>query len=239
MVAVPELPADPAQYVRCLAEAGYFEAVSFTADDRQRGEQYAANAAREALRAVLGEHGRLPPRARDDGRSTGRSIRWTSRASRSSSTRPTSSTRRPGAAPPRKSRRSRLRPRPSTLQFRLVDRFGDNGLVSAMLLRPEPSEPGTFEIDTWVMSCRVFGRQLEDEVMNIAVERAARAAGAGALRADFIPTAKNGVVSGPVSDLGFASIEATADGFRPGRPAGGCTSTTIATGPPTSPAGAT
>ena len=27
MVAVPELPADPAQYVRCLANAGYFEAV--------------------------------------------------------------------------------------------------------------------------------------------------------------------------------------------------------------------
>ena len=49
MVAVPELPDDPAHYVRCLADAGYFEAVAFTADDRNRAEQYAANAEREAL----------------------------------------------------------------------------------------------------------------------------------------------------------------------------------------------
>ena len=49
MVAVPELPDDAAHYVRCLADAGYFEAVAFTADDRSRAEQYAANAEREAL----------------------------------------------------------------------------------------------------------------------------------------------------------------------------------------------
>src|SRR5690348_10176883 len=49
MVAVPEMPEDPAHYVRCVADAGYFEAVAFTADDRTRAEQYAANAEREAL----------------------------------------------------------------------------------------------------------------------------------------------------------------------------------------------
>ena len=50
MVAVPELPADAGQYVRCLADAGYFESVAFTADDSRRGEQYSANASREAFR---------------------------------------------------------------------------------------------------------------------------------------------------------------------------------------------
>jgi len=49
-LAVPELPGDPALYVRCLASGGYFEAVAFTADDRQRAEQYAKNAQRESLR---------------------------------------------------------------------------------------------------------------------------------------------------------------------------------------------
>src|SRR5271155_4721018 len=49
MVAVPELPEDTAQYVRCLADAGYFEAVAFTSEDRDRARQYAANAEREAL----------------------------------------------------------------------------------------------------------------------------------------------------------------------------------------------
>ena len=71
-VAVPELPADPAHYVRTLAEAGYFEAVAFTADDRARAGQYAANLERESLaaesRAGLRRHGRLPRRARHDRR---------------------------------------------------------------------------------------------------------------------------------------------------------------------------
>ena len=49
MVAVPELPVDPANYVDCLANAGYFEAVAVTNDDLVRSEQYAANARREEL----------------------------------------------------------------------------------------------------------------------------------------------------------------------------------------------
>ena len=49
MVAVPELPDDVAYYVPRLADAGYFEAVAFTAEDRQRTEQYAANTERDAL----------------------------------------------------------------------------------------------------------------------------------------------------------------------------------------------
>ncbi len=54
MVAVPEMPDDPADYVRVLADAGYFEAVTFTAEDLQRADQYAANAEREALRDGAG-----------------------------------------------------------------------------------------------------------------------------------------------------------------------------------------
>jgi FkbH-like protein len=96
-----------------------------------------------------------------------------------------------------------------TLQFRLVDRFGDNGLVSAMILHPEQQTPDLLEIDTWVMSCRVFGRQLEREAMNIAVETARRM-GVRAFRADYIPTSKNGVVSELYSTLGFTFAQETA-----------------------------
>src|SRR6185503_15853537 len=53
MVAVPELPADPAHFVRCIADAGYFEAVAFTDEDRRRVVQYAANAERESLRGSV------------------------------------------------------------------------------------------------------------------------------------------------------------------------------------------
>ena len=51
MVAVPELPEEPSLYPQRLAQAGYFEAVTLTAEDAGRAGQYQANAARETLRA--------------------------------------------------------------------------------------------------------------------------------------------------------------------------------------------
>ena len=93
-----------------------------------------------------------------------------------------------------------------TLQFRLLDKYGDNGLVSAMILRPDPKQLEIFEIDNWVMSCRVFGRQLEFEAMNIAVEQA-RFHGAKALRADYIPTPKNRVINELYPTLGFFPLD--------------------------------
>jgi FkbH-like protein len=95
-----------------------------------------------------------------------------------------------------------------TLQFRLFDRFGDNGLVSAMILQRVADSPEEMEIDTWVMSCRVFGRQLEFEAMNIAVE-AARQAGVHVLTATYIATPKNGIVKDLFRTLGFSSSDET------------------------------
>lgn len=204
-VAVPELPADPAQYVRCLADAGYFEAVAFTAEDQQRGEQYRANASREAL---LQSSENLDDFLRGLQMSvvfapfqTVDLARVAQLIGKTNQFNPT--TRRHSA---RDVAEFMACGRCITLQFRLVDKFGDNGLVSAMILRPDPEEADVFEIDTWVMSCRVFGRQLEFEAMNIAVE-AARQRGARMLRADYIPTQKNGVVSKLYPTLGFTRAQ--------------------------------
>ena len=59
MVAVPELPADPANFVRCIAEAGYFESVSFTQEDKERTNQYSANSERDDLRLAASDMGRI------------------------------------------------------------------------------------------------------------------------------------------------------------------------------------
>jgi FkbH-like protein len=95
----------------------------------------------------------------------------------------------------------------AVLQFRLLDRFGDNGLVSVMLLREQRDD--VLELANWVMSCRVFGRQLEHEAMNIAVE-AARERGARAIEATYVPTAKNSVVRDLFGNLGFRRLEESA-----------------------------
>jgi FkbH-like protein len=201
MVAVPELPSDPAGYVRALAEQGYFEAVSFTPEDARRAVSYVANAQREALRGVAqsveeflrGLEMRVvygPVGALELERAT-QLINKTNQFNTTG--------RRYSA---QELARLAADSANITLQFRLSDRLGDSGLVSVMILRAADPGIGELEIDTWVMSCRVFGRQLEDEAMNIAVE-CARARGLNALRARYLATERNGVIRGLFRDLGF------------------------------------
>ena len=207
MVAVPELPEDAAQYVRCLADAGYFEAVSFTLEDRDRAQQYAENAERDALfesAQSMDEFLRGLKMSVRFGPFTAvdqpRVVQLINKTNQFNTT-----TRRYTSEEIAilTNLHSAL-----TLQFRLLDRIGDNGLVSAMILRPTPEDEDVLEIENWVMSCRVFGRQLEHEAMNIAVE-AARQRGARALVAEYIATSKNNVISALYSSLGFAAVNQT------------------------------
>jgi FkbH-like protein len=205
MVAVPEMPDDPAHYVRCLADAGYFEAIAFTADDRSRAEQYAANAEREALLGSaesMDEFLRGLKMTAVYGRFTAvdhaRIVQLINKTNQFNTT-----TRRYASE-----QVSQIMDDPGsvTLQFRLIDRVGDNGLVSTMILRPTADDDDVLEIENWVMSCRVFGRELEFEAMNIAVE-AAKERGVSAFVADYIPTPKNDVISKLYPNLGFTEVD--------------------------------
>jgi FkbH-like protein len=201
MVAVPELPSDPAHYTRTIADAGYFEAVSFTDDDRQRVQQYAANNEREALRSSIqsmDDYLRGLEMIVEFGPVTSMDLPRASQLINKTNQFNTTTRRLTGD----EVRALASAPQNMTFQFRLLDRFGDNGLVSVMILATHEQYPQMLDIVSWVMSCRVFGRQLEDEIMNIAVE-AARQRGARGLHAEFIPTKKNGVISNLYSQLGF------------------------------------
>jgi len=50
-----------------------------------------------------------------------------------------------------------------TLQVRLIDAFGDNGMIGVVICRP--LSEADWEIDTWLMSCRVLGRRVEHMVL--------------------------------------------------------------------------
>jgi FkbH-like protein len=213
-VAVPELPTDPAGYVRCVAEAGYFEAVAFTVEDRRRAGQYAANTEREALR---GASQSMDEFLRGLGMSTvfgpvqpvdvQRVAQLLNKTNQFNTTMRRYTAQEVGAIA--------ADPEYLALQFRLLDRFGDNGLVSVMLLRTCADACDELEIENWVMSCRVFGRELEVEALNIAAE-SARARGVRALRASYQPTDRNAVVRTLYPSLGFAPLGATPVG--PGDP---------------------
>jgi FkbH-like protein len=88
-----------------------------------------------------------------------------------------------------------------TLQIRLTDSFGDNGIIAIVI---GVFEPGTRDIrlDTWLMSCRVLGRGMEEETLNLVAEQAL-ALGADRLIGAYRPTAKNGMVRDHYARLGF------------------------------------
>ena len=88
-----------------------------------------------------------------------------------------------------------------TLTFELRYRFGDNGLISVVILEVQGD---TAFVDTWLMSCRVLGRGMEHFVLNTIVEKA-RQLGMKRVTGEYLPTAKNGMVKDHYTKLGFAA----------------------------------
>jgi FkbH-like protein len=86
---------------------------------------------------------------------------------------------------------------------RLKDRFGDHGLISVVILR---FENRVAEIDTWLMSCRVLKRQVEEVVLN-EIFRQARGRDCQEVRGCYLPTEKNGIVKDLYLKFGFIRQE--------------------------------
>ena len=96
-----------------------------------------------------------------------------------------------------------------TLQVRLTDIFGDNGMISVVICRE--TEPRVWEIDTWLMSCRVLGRGVQDMVLNEILKHA-EANNIDRLLGIYIPSARNQMVENHYPLLGFESVDRQPDG---------------------------
>jgi FkbH-like protein len=72
---------------------------------------------------------------------------------------------------------------------RAQDRFGDYGLVGVCILVPG-TEPGQFQFDTLLLSCRALGRGVEEALL-YGVRLALEAAGATRLVAPFVAGPRN------------------------------------------------
>lgn len=198
-VAVPELDEDPASYARTLAAAGYFETVAFSEEDRKRAALYQENARRITLQQQAGDVDaylasldmEIVFKPFD---ATGRS-RISQLINKSNQYNLT--TRRYTEADVLEAEHA---PDTFTRQVRLIDRFGDNGMISVIICKP--SAPDTWKIDTWLMSCRVLGRQVEESVL-LEIMVQARKRGITRLVGEFIPTERNMMVQKHYQKLGF------------------------------------
>ena len=201
-VAVPEVPEDPAWYTRCLSDAGYFEAITFSSDDAKRAGQYVANTKRDELKEkshsiedFLQQLDMQMTIAPIDALSLQRSTQLINKSNQFNLT-----TRRYTEAQVKQMSED---PDVLSLQIRLKDAFGDNGLISVIIAKPIilDSEKA-LHIDIWLMSCRVLGRQVEMEALNILVDQAQKR-GHRLLQGEYIQTAKNDMVREHYKRLGF------------------------------------
>ena len=206
MVAVPELPTDPSLYARTLLNAGYFEAVTFSEEDRQRGDLYQANAQRAELSAksrdmeeFLASLGMTIEFHAFDAVNLGRIAQLINKTNQFNLT-----TRRFTHSEVETMSRS---PDCLTFQIRLRDRFGDNGVIGVVIARKKDT---IYDIDTWLMSCRVLGRRVEEAIIAELV-RHCRLNGVDTLEGSYLPTAKNGLVRDLYKKLGFAPAGGTDD----------------------------
>jgi FkbH-like protein len=207
-VAVVDVPAEPADYVRAIDAALWFEAADVTNEDRQRATQYQLERKRrdaeQAFDSLDGYLQSLEMRAdirplnADD---LDRVVQLLGKTNQFNVT-----TRRHTGA---KVTQLLADPRAIGLTLRLVDRFGDHGLVSVILATPTDHE--TLDVDTWLMSCRVISRTVEEGFLNALTDEA-RTRGVRRLTGTYIPTAKNALVSSLYDRLGFNRRSVEVDG---------------------------
>jgi len=81
--------------------------------------------------------------------------------------------------------------------FQVEDKFGDMGIVSVVIVKDN-------EIDTFLMSCRVLGRKIENQIIDIVLKNTNLP-----LKAKYIKTKKNSQVENLYEKLGFKVISQT------------------------------
>jgi FkbH-like protein len=203
-VTVPELPDDPAYYLDYLQQLNLFEtASSVTDEDGDRTRQYQEEAKRVSIRqSFVNEDAFLqsldmictsipfnkldiPRVAQLTQRSNQfnlRTVRYTDEDINKICSDENYITR----------------------SFKLSDTFGEYGLVSLIILKK--INESDLLIDTWIMSCRVLKRGLEQFALNEIVT-AAKMRGFKKVIGEYIPTTKNGMVKEHYPKLGFSVSE--------------------------------
>jgi FkbH-like protein len=207
-VIVPELPEDPADYVRCLTELNLFETTSYSALDAGRADLYRIEAQRKmAERSFANVEDHLKSLEmkivcqRFEPFHLPRIVQLLQRSNQFNLL-----TRRFNQAQCEAFMRDTVNWLPVYLSLR--DKYGDNGIIGVIIGRVDAQ---VMSIEEWVMSCRVLARGVEQFAMNFMVAEACKR-GVEIVRARYVPTAKNGMVRNFFGNMGFRQIGESADG---------------------------
>ena len=185
-VTVIEMPPDPAHYVSTLTELTDFYTLRLTDEDLKKGEMYAQQRKRNICAATLTdiddflrELKMVVTLAAANEFTIPRIAQLTQKTNQFNMT-----TRR---YQPEQIEIFAKDPNYLVAAIRVEDRFGDNGLTGVAIVRKNPQ---AWVIDTFLLSCRVIGRKVEETLLAYVISQAKKA-GAKKVIGEFIPTKKN------------------------------------------------
>ncbi len=186
-VEVVHLPEDRAvEYRDMLAAGGWFDTLTLAAEDRQRGAMYRAEASRKELQmqsqdlaSYYASLSMVLEIRLADAFSVPRIAQLTQKTNQFNLT-----TRRYSDAQIHALSQDRS---VDVIHVQLKDRFGDSGLAGVCILRYEGQ---CALIDSFLLSCRVLGRGVEDAFLVQCLKRA-RLKGCKTAIGEYLPTAKN------------------------------------------------
>ena len=202
-ITVPELPENPEDYLEDLYSLNLFETASYSNLDKDRTKQYQVEAQRVSLSKSFTNEADFLKSLNMVSVVSGFTKFNTPRVAQLS----------------QRSNQFNLRtvrytdadiealandPNVIDLSFTLEDKFGDNGLIAVVIMKPLDKE--TLFVDTWFMSCRVLKRGMENFTLNTMVEKA-KAAGYKKIIGEYLPTPKNKMVENHYPGLGFTIIQ--------------------------------
>ena len=201
-VAVPELPSDPALFVSTFLAAGYFETITFSQEDSERAGFYHSNAKRAELvnqstdlQSYLESLDMEISIGPFDEANRPRIFQLISKSNQFNLT-----TKRYSQNDLSKFEADENY---FTRQVRLKDIFGDNGMICVIICKKDTD---SWDIDTWLMSCRVLERKVEVACLQ-EIAKSALASGAKKLIGKYIPTPRNVIVRDHYKKLGFREVE--------------------------------
>lgn len=191
-VLVVDLPGDPASYVRQLRALTVFDGMGITLEDRRRGQTYAEERERRELArntVSLAEYlGQLGVTVVFEEANHANRIRLAQLTQRTNQFNLTT----------RRYTEEAIvalvdDDRYWVISASVSDKFGDSGLTGLAIV--EKGTQREWRIDTFLLSCRIIGRRVEEALLAHVMEEA-RTDGAKVVRGEFIGTEKNKVAEG-------------------------------------------
>jgi FkbH-like protein len=182
-----DMPSEPVKYCSVLSELTDFELLSFSDEDRKRGEMYRTQIERKVLQqnsvSLEDFYKNLEMTITinlADSHSIPRISQLTQRTNQFNLTSKRYS----------ESDISYFVESPNYYVFyaKLLDKFGDNGIIGASIIRKISDDE--WEIDTYLISCRALGRTIETAFLSF-IANIAKIKGARFLHGIYIPTKKN------------------------------------------------